>query len=221
MNFNTGINGIFQVWIDKRSIDHDLLSNISITNIINLFSSMQEKKIVLEFILELLSTGPIASSYCQVFDELWPKVVEPLITDQKLCKDLEIMENCRVLLLKITLNSCVCAQTHKFTSKTKILKKLLKRLESELENQDLKQIIEDVVLGVAISYMSLFCEAMESLTKRASSRLPCWVLLSRLLKREGVPVYILLDSKLFGMIVESAWVTIFKICLNFRKIPIH
>ena len=213
------ITGIYQSWLEKKSLDHGQLSNISVSSLIALFASQQEKIMVLEFILEIATTDSIGSSACQAFEELWPKLIEPLITDQKTCKDLGIMENCRLLLLRLTLNSCVCVQTHKFTSRTKNVKKLLMRLESELENQDLKQIVEEVLLTVAISHMALFCEAMESLTKRSSSRISCWVLLSRLLKREGVPVYILLESKLFGMILESAWVIII-FCSLYRKILI-
>ena len=199
----------YKSWVENKSnLDHEQFGNTSSPSLVSLFTLIPEKASVLKFILEFVTSGLISSSACQVFDELWPKVIEPLVTDPKTCKDLAIMDDCRLLLLKVTLNSCACAQLHKFSSRIKILKKLLKRLESELENQDLKQIIEDVLLNVAISYMNLFCEAMESLTKKASSRMPCWVLLSRLLKREGVPVYILLESKLFSVIVESAWVII-------------
>lgn len=190
---------IYQLWISSNKIDKD----ITLGNIIQICSVVKEPQ-VLDFTIQVLDTSDQFKD-CQVFDELWPKVIEPLLIDPVYSKDLQIMEYCRVLLEKVVMNSCKCALGHKFTSKTKTLRKLLKRLESELENQDLKQVVEDVLLKVATKYMSLFCEAMESSSKRASSRISCWVLLSRLLKRDGIPVYILLESRLFGMIVESAW----------------
>lgn len=188
---------IYKVWIKENRIEQD----VTIANILHVFSVVDEPVSVLKFTLQVLDLEEFKN--CQVFEELWPKMIDMLV-DPITTRDLKVMEYCRLLLEKLVFNSCKCCLSHKFSSKTKILRKLLKRLESELENQDLKQVVEDVLLNVATRYMSLFCEAMES-SRRASSRISCWVLLSRLLKRDGVPVYILLESRLFGIILESAW----------------
>ena len=85
---------------------------------------------------------------------------------------------------------------------------LLKKLKSETENQDLKQAIEDALLEYAIKSMRSFCAAVNSLMLQAPHRLSLMVLLTRLLKREDVPVYILLESNLLNTLLESCWVRI-------------
>jgi hypothetical protein len=80
---------------------------------------------------------------------------------------------------------------------------LLSKLASEDENQTLKQSIETAVMDFSFHSMQDFCDSISFLALRSSHRLSLFVLLTRLLRRDHVPVYLILSSPLLAIILES------------------
>jgi hypothetical protein len=93
---------------------------------------------------------------------------------------------------------------------TSITNFLLSLLYSEDESQALKQAIEDLLLDFAMTgSMTHFCSCLGSLAVKAQYRLSLFVLLTRLLTREAVPVYLILESSVLPLVLESCLVRLF------------
>lgn len=164
------------------------------------------------FYLEMLSLLLPFTSPWPVFELHWTPLIEPLLAlnGQKIVYSPNALQQghdwLRELLLKEAL--MVSPNTPSITTF------LLSLLHSEDENQALKQAVEDLLLDFAMTgSMTHFCACLGSLAVKAQYRLSLFVLLTRLLTREAVPVYLILESSVLPLVLESCIVRCFFLIL--------
>ena len=176
-------------WVhSEKSIHSTVLSDLE--SLYALYSTHPTDKKLLLFTRILLLLFPVTSPL-HVFDAFWNKFFLPILSQPVILSS--TLENTTQYLLKCLLS----------IQDPKPCMTLLSILFNENENQDLKQSIESIMSDYAVQATKNFCICMNTLCMSSKYRLSLFVLLTRILKREDVPVYIILDSPLLLTIMES------------------